>query len=156
VQFRPADERAFKKYGIPVSKIEYIVIPEQNQQQALREGIIDIAVLQTAYHGCSRLRLNARSLASSSDALGEAGGMTLLICREDFIETHPETVEKFIKGYKESERWCNDNRKEAGNITAERLGLCEGVLCLIIIAIKETLMRLSCRSGSMNDNARSH
>jgi ABC-type nitrate/sulfonate/bicarbonate transport system substrate-binding protein len=115
-----------RKYGIPSSKIEYIVIPEQNQQQALREGIIDIAVLQTAYHGCTQLRLHARSLASSSDALGDAGGMTLLICREDFIDAHPETVEKFIKGYKESERWCNENPKEAGNITAERLGLCEG------------------------------
>lgn len=115
-----------RKYGIPISKVEYIIIPEQNQQQALREGIIDIAVLQTAYHGCTQLRLHARSLASSSDALGDAGGMTLLVCREDFIEAHPETVEKFIKGYKESERWCNENRKEAGNITAERLGLCEG------------------------------
>lgn len=115
-----------RKYEIPSSKIEYIVIPEQNQQQALREGIIDIAVLQTAYHGCTQLRLHARSLASSSDALGDAGGMTLLICREDFINAHPETVEKFIKGYKESERWCNENPKEAGNITAERLGLCEG------------------------------
>ena len=73
-----------------------------------------------------QLRLHARSLASSSDALGDAGGMTLLICREDFIDAHPETVEKFIKGYKESERWCNENPKEAGNITAERLGLCEG------------------------------
>jgi len=115
-----------RKYGIPSSKIEYIVIPEQNQQQALREGLIDIAVLQTAYHGCTQLRLHARSLASSSDALGDAGGMTLLICREDFIDAHPETVEKFIKGYKESERWCNENPKEAGNITAERLGLCGG------------------------------
>ncbi len=115
-----------RKYRIPSSKVEYVVIPEENQQQALRESIIDIAVLQTAYHGCTQLRLHARSLASSSDALGEAGGMTLLIFREDFIEAHPETVEKFIKGYKESERWCNENRKEAGNITAERLGLCEG------------------------------
>lgn len=115
-----------RKYGISSSKIEYIVIPEQNQQQALRESIIDIAVLQTAYHGCTQLRLHARSLASSFDALGDAGGMTLLVCREDFIDAHPETVEKFIKGYKESERWCNENPKEAGNITAERLGLCEG------------------------------
>jgi ABC-type nitrate/sulfonate/bicarbonate transport system substrate-binding protein len=115
-----------RKYGIPQSKIEYVVIPEQNQQQALREDIIDIAVLQVAYHACAQKRLNVRSLASSSDALGEAGGMTLLICKESFIESHPKTVEKFIVGYKESERWCNDNREEAGKITADRLGLCEG------------------------------
>jgi len=115
-----------RKYGIPANKIEYMVIPEENQQQALREGIIDIAVLQTAYSGCAQKRLNARSLASSSDALGEAGGMTLLICKESFIQSHPMTVEKFITGSKESERWCNENPREAGNITADRLELCEG------------------------------
>ncbi|MDQ1253896.1 MAG: hypothetical protein QG646_3094 [Euryarchaeota archaeon] len=115
-----------RKYGIPADKIEYSVIPEENQQQALRENIIDIAVLQPAYSGCTKKRLNARSIASSSDALGEAGGMTLLLCKESFIQSHPTTVEKFITGYKESERWCNENPREAGNITAERLGLCEG------------------------------
>ncbi len=115
-----------RKYGIPANKIEYLVIPEENQQQALREDIINIAVLQTAYHGCTQKRLNARSLASSSDALGEAGGMTLLICKESFLQSHPMTVEKFITGYKEAERWCNENPREAGNITADRLGLCEG------------------------------
>jgi ABC-type nitrate/sulfonate/bicarbonate transport system substrate-binding protein len=115
-----------RKYGIPADKIEYSVIPEENQQQALRENIIDIAVLQPAYSGCTKKRLNARSIASSSDALGEAGGMTLLLCKESYIQSHPETVEKFIIGYKESERWCNENPREAGNITAERLGLCEG------------------------------
>lgn len=115
-----------RKYGIPANKIEYFVIPEENQQQALREDIIDIAVLQTAYHGCAQKRLKVRSLARSSDALGEAGGMTLLICKENFIQSHPETVKKFIAGYKKSERWCNENPLEAGNITADRLGLCDG------------------------------
>lgn len=115
-----------RKYGIPYNKVEYVVIPEQNQQQALRDDIIDIAVLQVAYHGCAQKRLNVRSLASSSDALGDAGGMTLLICKESFIESNPETIQSFIIGYKESERWCNDNREEAGKITADRLGLCEG------------------------------
>lgn len=115
-----------RKYGIPANKIEYSVIPEENQQQALRENLLDIAVLQPAYSGCTKKRLNARSIASSSDALGEAGGMTLLICKENFIQSHPETVERFITGYKESERWCNENPREAGNITAERLGLCDG------------------------------
>jgi len=52
--------------------------------------------------------------------------MTLLICKENFIQSHPETVEKFIAGYKKSERWCNENPQEAGNITADRLGLCDG------------------------------
>jgi ABC-type nitrate/sulfonate/bicarbonate transport system substrate-binding protein len=115
-----------RKYRIPANKVEYMVIPEENQQQALRGDIIDIAVLQTAYHGCAQKRLNVRSLASSSDALGGAGGMTLLICKESFIQSHPKTVEKFITGYKEAEQWCNENPREAGNITADRLGLCEG------------------------------
>ncbi len=49
-----------------------------------------------------------------------------MIFRDSFIREHPATVERFIRGYKASERWCNDNRPAAGNITARRLGLCEG------------------------------
>jgi hypothetical protein len=88
----------YESTGYLQTKIEYSVIPEENQQQALRENIIDIAVLQPAYSGCTKKRLNARSIASSSDALGEAGGMTLLLCKESFIQSHLTTVEKFITG----------------------------------------------------------
>lgn len=115
-----------RKYHVPKDRVEYVVIPELNQQQALRENIIDVAVLQPAFYGCTETRLNARAIATSTDALGPAGGMTLLILRDSFIREHPDTVERFIKGYKASERWCNNNRPEAGNITARRLGLCEG------------------------------
>jgi ABC-type nitrate/sulfonate/bicarbonate transport system substrate-binding protein len=138
-----------RKYGIPANKIEYVVIPEENQQQALRENIIDIAVLQTAYHGCAQKLLKVRSLARSSDALGEAGGMTLLICKENFIQSHPETMEKFIAGYKKSERWCNENPPEAGNITAIGLVYVMEELYPIIIAIEEISMNPSYRYGWM-------
>lgn len=116
-----------EKAGVPESKVEYVIIPDQNQQQALRQGLIDIAVLHSAFYACAEARGGVRIVATSTDALGPAGGTTLLICRESFIEEHPDTVRKFIQGYKASERWCNANRAEAGNITAERLGLCTGV-----------------------------
>jgi ABC-type nitrate/sulfonate/bicarbonate transport system substrate-binding protein len=115
-----------QKYNISPDKIEYVVIPEQNQQEALIQGLIDVACLQPAFYGCSEYRIHARPIATSTDAMGSAGGMSLIVFTDSFIRQHPETVDRFIIAYKDAEGWCDDNRQEAGNITAERLGLCQG------------------------------
>jgi ABC-type nitrate/sulfonate/bicarbonate transport system substrate-binding protein len=115
-----------QKYNISPDKIEYVVIPEQNQQEALIQGLIDVACLQPAFYGCSEYRIHARPIATSADAMGSAGGMSLIVFTDSFIQQHPETVDQFIIAYKDAERWADDNRQEAGNITAQRLGLCQG------------------------------
>ncbi len=120
-------EALLDKYGVPREKAEFVVLPEQNQYQALRQGLIDVAVLHAAFYACAHAQGGVRILATSTDAFGPAGGMTLLIATERFIEEHPETMSKFITGYKNAETWCNANRAEAGAITARHLGICTGV-----------------------------
>jgi ABC-type nitrate/sulfonate/bicarbonate transport system substrate-binding protein len=120
-------EELLKMYGVPKEDIEFVIIPDQNQQQALRQGLIDVAVLHAAYYACAHANGGVRILATSTDAFGNAGGTTLLLFTENFIRDHPDTIRKFITAYKETERWCNANRDEAGRITADRLGICTGV-----------------------------
>ncbi len=120
-------EALLKKYGVPEDRIEYVIIPDQNQYQALRQGLIDVAVLHAAFYACAHAQGGVRIIGTSTDAFGSAGGNTLLVFSEKFIQDHPETVRRFIAGYKNSEKWCNANRMEAGTITARHLGICTGV-----------------------------
>jgi ABC-type nitrate/sulfonate/bicarbonate transport system substrate-binding protein len=115
-----------RKYNISPDKIEYVVIPDPNMQQALRQGAIDVAVLRAAFYACAEHNGGVRILATSTDAFGPSGGTTLLVFRDSFIAQHPDTVRKFIVAYKDAERWCNANRDEAASITAAHLGICTG------------------------------
>lgn len=115
-----------RKYNISKDQIEYVVIPDPNMQQALRQGDIDVAVLRAAFYACAEHKGGVRILATSSDAFSSSGGTTLLVFRDSFIQEHPDTVRKFIVAYKDAERWCNANRAEAANITATHLGICTG------------------------------
>ena len=42
---------------------------------------------------------------------------------EDFIKKNPDTLRKFIRGYKNAERWSNDNPAESAIITGKEIGL---------------------------------
>lgn len=115
----------FKDNGLSKDDFEYVVIPDPQQEQALRQGLIDVAVLHPPFYFAAEKHGGVRVLTTSQEAFGSAGGNTLLCFTEDFIKEHPETVRKFIKGYKTTEVWSNNNRDEAAIITAKAIGLDE-------------------------------
>ena len=117
-----------RKYNIPKDKIEYVVIPDAQAEQALRQKLVDIAVLHPPFYFAAEKHGGVRTLASSKEAFGAAGGTTLLLFREDFIKEHPETVRRFAKAYKDTEKWVNENREESGKLTAADIGLTEAAV----------------------------
>jgi ABC-type nitrate/sulfonate/bicarbonate transport system substrate-binding protein len=115
----------FQENGFSKDDFEYVVIPDPQQEQALRQGLIDVAVLHPPFYFAAEKHGGIRVLTTSQEAFGKAGGNTLLCFTESFIKEHPETVSKFIKGYKASEVWSNSNREEAADLTAKTIGLDE-------------------------------
>ena len=115
----------FKDHGLSKDDFEYVVIPDPQQEQALRQGLIDVAVLHPPFYFAAENHGGVRILTTSQQAFGSAGGNTLLCFTENFIKEHPDTVRKFIKGYKTTEEWCDNNRGEAGSITSRAIGLNE-------------------------------
>lgn len=112
-----------RKNGIPKDKIEYVVLPDPQQEQALRQGLIDIAILHPPFFTAAENHGGVRIFATSKDAFESAGGMTFLMFRNDFIKNHPETVRRFIQAYKDAEKWSNANRDEAAKITSKAIDL---------------------------------
>jgi ABC-type nitrate/sulfonate/bicarbonate transport system substrate-binding protein len=99
-----------RKYNIPKDKIEYVVIPDAQAEQALRQKLVDIAVLHPPFYFAAEKHGRVRTLASSKEAFGAAGGTTLLLFRED------------------TEKWVNENREESGKLTAADIGLTEAAV----------------------------
>ncbi len=103
--------------------INFVVVPDANQEQALAQGLIDVGVLHSPYYekvvgsGAGRELFNDYVVDK-----GEAG-MLPYFTHDDFIKDNPEVVRKFVKVLVRASEWTNQNHKEAGLIFAKRRGL---------------------------------
>ena len=112
-----------RKNEISKDKVEIVVMPDPQQEQALRQGLIDIAVLHPPFYTAAEEHGKVSVITSSKQVFGDAAGLSLLYFTEDFIKNNPDTVRKFIRGFKNGERWSNDNPNESAAITAKEIGL---------------------------------
>lgn len=103
--------------------IEYVVIPDPQQEQSLQQGLIDIATLHPPFYKKAEKDGNVTVFLTSTQAFGPASGLTLVTYTDDYINKYPGTVRDFTNAFKEAERWTNNNREAAGEITAKDIGL---------------------------------
>ena len=113
----------FRKNNISSDYYEFIVLPDPQQEQALKQGSIDVATLHPPFYKKAEKDGGVRILFNSYDAFGPAAGLTLIVFTEDYINKYPGTVRDFTNAYKDAERWINNNREQAGVITAKDIGL---------------------------------
>jgi ABC-type nitrate/sulfonate/bicarbonate transport system substrate-binding protein len=112
-----------RKNNISKDYYEFVVLADPQQEQALLQGSIDIATLHPPFFSKAEKDGGVRVLFTSTEALGPAAGLSLLVFTEDYIEKYPGTVRDFTKAYTEALRWSNNHREEAGEITAKNIGL---------------------------------
>ena len=112
-----------RKNNISKDYYEFVVLPDPNQEQALKQGSIDVAVLHPPFYKKAEKDGGVRILTNSYEAFGPAAGLSLVVFTEDYINKYPGTVRDFTNAYKDAERWINNNREQAGVITAKDIGL---------------------------------
>lgn len=112
------------RFGIekPNGKMEMVPMPEQNLEQALRQGNVDVIGLHTTQdqalsHG------GLKFLFSDWDAFGgNTGGATPSYFSEKFIKAHPDVVRRFVTAYAKTLNWINANEDKALEITVRKAG----------------------------------
>jgi sulfonate transport system substrate-binding protein len=112
------------RFGVdkPNGKMEMVVMPEPNLEQALRQGDIDVIGLHTTTdailaHG------GLKFLFSDWEAFdGNTGGATPSYFSEKFIKAHPDVVKRFVKAYVRALNWINANEQKALEITVRKAG----------------------------------
>jgi ABC-type nitrate/sulfonate/bicarbonate transport system substrate-binding protein len=108
--------------NITMGAFEFVVVPEAQQEDALRAGTIDVATLSPSYYDVVKPRGGLRVISTSIDPSGAIAETTLLVFTDEFIKDHPDAVRAFIVAYKNAERWSNDHPSESGALTAETIG----------------------------------
>ncbi|WP_371379671.1 ABC transporter substrate-binding protein [Sporomusa aerivorans] len=110
-----------KKNGIedPKSKVEIIVMPESQLDQALRQGEIDLAMLHKTPDFIKE-RGEFTVLFSDYDVWETIGGATPAYFSEKFIKEKPDVVRRFVAAVAKTNNWANANPEKAIEITAKR------------------------------------
>ncbi|MDR3062617.1 MAG: ABC transporter substrate-binding protein [Methanobrevibacter sp.] len=113
----------FRKNNITDEYYEFVVLPDPQQEAALQQGSIDVATLHPPFFNKAEHDGGVRILFTSTPAFGKAAGTVLIVFSDEYIEKYPDTIRDFLNAFKDGERWANDNREEAGEITAKDIGL---------------------------------
>ncbi|MGA2918792.1 ABC transporter substrate-binding protein [Methanoregula sp.] len=113
----------FRENNLTNSSFEYVIMPDPQQEAALRSGQIDVAVLHPPFYTAAEKHGGVRIITTSYDAFGPQAGTSLLAFTDDFIKNHPDSVRAFINAYKNSERWSDNHLTESGILTANTIGL---------------------------------
>jgi ABC-type nitrate/sulfonate/bicarbonate transport system substrate-binding protein len=103
--------------------IEFQVIPDPNQEQALAQGLIDVGVLHSPYYEKVVKTGAAREIFNDFVVDDGLSGMLPYFTNEDFLRKHPDVVRKFVKVLVRASDWTNAHHEEAGQIFARRRGL---------------------------------
>ncbi|WP_243375147.1 ABC transporter substrate-binding protein [Geotalea sp. SG265] len=103
--------------------VQFVVIPDANQEQVLKQGQIDVAVLHSPYYEKATKAGGAREVFSDYVVDKGRTGMLPYFTSEELIREHPEVVKKFVKVLVKASNWTNKHHDEAARIFAKRRGL---------------------------------
>ncbi|PWV99477.1 ABC-type nitrate/sulfonate/bicarbonate transport system substrate-binding protein [Paenibacillus cellulosilyticus] len=113
----------FKEQGVDISKINFLVVPDDKQEQTLEQGGIDLAIIHAPYSGKAEYNEKLVKLWSDYDLDGGLGGMAPYSVNGKFARNHPEAVRDFVSAIAKTANWVNANPEEAKKIIAKRIGI---------------------------------
>ncbi|MGN7455317.1 ABC transporter substrate-binding protein [Paenibacillus pasadenensis] len=116
-------KKYFKEQGVDVSKIKFLVVPDDKQEQTLEQGGIDLAIIHAPFSGRAGKNEKFTQLWSDYDLDGGLGGMAPYSANGEFARKHPEAVRDFVATIAKTANWVNDHPEEAKAIIAKRLNM---------------------------------
>jgi len=113
-----------RQNGIGKDKVQLVVMPDAQMEQALRQGMIDVAVLHQPFSFVARQKPGLKVLVSSYAigavaGDGEASGLAVRAFSEDFLKKNPDVVKAYITADVRGQRWSNQNFEEAKKLYAQ-------------------------------------
>lgn len=103
--------------------VEFVVLPDANQEQVLKQGLIDVGVLHSPYYEKAVKVGGVREVFNDYVVDKGLSGMLPYFTNEELIRERPEVVRKFVKVLGKASNWTNLNHDEAGVIFAKRRGI---------------------------------
>jgi ABC-type nitrate/sulfonate/bicarbonate transport system substrate-binding protein len=111
-----------RKNGVPAENLEFVLMPEAQQQQALAQGLVDIVNLHPASYKLAHTSGQFKTLFTSWEVVGSpAAGSSIRGFSEKFIKENPEVVKGYIRALYKAHQYINNNQEEAIKIVAKAI-----------------------------------
>jgi ABC-type nitrate/sulfonate/bicarbonate transport system substrate-binding protein len=112
-----------RQHGVDVNKINWLVVPDNQSEQTLATGNIDLAIIHPPHSGGAEHNPALHKLWSDYDLDRGLGGMAPYSAHGKFIREHPEATRDVVKAIARAANWVNANPEEGRKITAKRIGM---------------------------------
>jgi ABC-type nitrate/sulfonate/bicarbonate transport system substrate-binding protein len=115
-----------RQNNLSKDKVELVVMKDQLQEQALRQGLIDVAVLHPPYNvkaenaGGVKILTTSWNIGSKAGD-GAIGGLAVRAFSDDFIKKHPDVIKAYIVADLKAQHWINEHYEEALKLESEYL-----------------------------------
>lgn len=123
--FGACAEHVTKKYltakGVDINKVKFTVIPNDQIDQALAQGKIDLAVIHPPFSGRALKNPELKRLFSDWDIDHGASGMMPYTMNGKFLRAHPAEVKTLIGVLAKAAKWADDHPDDARQLIAKRL-----------------------------------
>jgi len=115
-----------RQNGVNVKNTQVIVMNDQQQEQALKQGNIDAAILHPPYNMKTKNDGGFKILTTSykiGEAAGDGavGGLAIRAFSEDFIKKYPDVVKAYIVADLKAQQYINKNYQQSLKIAADYL-----------------------------------
>ncbi|WP_144061457.1 ABC transporter substrate-binding protein [Bacillus sp. 1NLA3E] len=112
-----------KKQGVNVDSIKWVVVPDDQNEQAVVSGGVDLAIIHPPHSGGAEKNPELKRLWTDYDLDHGLGGMSPYTVNGKFAKEHPEAVKDFVAAISKAGNWVNENPEEARKLIGKRLGM---------------------------------
>jgi len=125
--FGACAEFVTKKYlrqqGVDVGKINFLVVPDNQNEQAVSTKNVDLAIIHPPHSGGAEANGDLLRLWSDYDLDHGLGGMAPYSVNGKFARENPQAVRDVVTALAKAADWVNANPDESRRYTAERIGM---------------------------------
>ena len=123
-------ELLFSEYlrqnGVKREQLEWVVMADNQAENALRQGNIDVAGIHNVFTLSAMKRGGVRPLVNTwtigtAAGNGPASSYSTRAFSEDFIKENPDIIKAYIAATVKTQHWINKNYDEAIKMAAEYL-----------------------------------
>lgn len=112
-----------REHGVDVTKINFLVVPDNQNEQAVVGKSVDLAIIHPPHSGGAEANPELLRLWSDYDLDRGLGGMSPYSVNGKFARAHPQVVRDVVTAIAKAGNWVNEHPLESRQYTAERLGM---------------------------------
>lgn len=116
-------KKFLREKGVDVTKINFLVVPDEQAEQTLVTGNTDLAIIHAPFSGRADNADQLVRLWSDFDLDGGLGGMAPYSGHGRFIREHPEATRDVVTALAKAANWVNANPEEARKLVSKRINM---------------------------------